>query len=583
MRRVMSLLCGYFPYIRVLFSMIWLSLLSATDAYFSVYVLIAFLSFFLQLRSQKFDSGSQKKCVPGMILSAIFSLAVWLSNYSIFTSLGDPALIGRSTSIVMNLINSGLVLFGGFFVFHPIIVWFLCSFPRKVHADRSFFASRWFPWIIFFSLVFINGVHLFLVEYPGNLSQDSFTQISEMVSGLYSNFNTYWHTMLFRLVLSIGYRFVPDINVAVSVFTFLQLIILCGAFTYSLITLRDLGVPKAALFVFYLIYAVVPYNIALSITVWKDVLFAAATLYLLCAWLRILKRSGKSQVLNYVFFMVGSLLFLLSRNNGWIIYLITFLFVVFFLRKPKALVALMGGIALLGWFLLNPALDLLGVSGGDPVESFSVPIQQVSRVIAYGHELSEEDSQLLSRIVDLEEVPVLYTSWLSDPMKVEVRSKDPDYFIAHLSEFGKLWVRLGVEHPWEYLKAWVDQTKGYWNGGYDYPLYSETITDNPYGVEKTVGGNPIASVFRLYFGLSRHLVFFEPLHSIGLHIWILILCFILNLKKGREVWILSVPLLVLVVGLWAGTPVYACFRYVYPVFVSFPLILSTALWDTENA
>lgn len=48
--------------------------------------------------------------------------------------------------------------------------------------------------------------------------------------------------------------------------------------------------------------------------------------------------------------------------------------------------------------------------------------------------------------------------------------------------------------------------------------------------------------------------------------------------KKREVWVISVPVLLLVVGLWFGTPVYSCFRYVYPLFISFPLILSTAMY-----
>lgn len=242
---------------------------------------------------------------------------------------------------------------------------------------------------------------------------------------------------------------------------------------------------------------------------------------------------------------------------------------------------MMGTLAMIGWVLLNPALVVLGVSEGDIVESLSVPIQQVSRVISEGCSLTEEEEKLLSRVVDLEEVPDLYTNWLSDPMKVELRSKDPDYFESHLSEYRNLWLRLGMKYPWQYLKAWVDQTKGYWNGGYPYAMYSETITGNPYGLEKSASGNPVASLFRLYFGLSRHVIFFEPLHSIGLHVWITVLCFILNLKKKREQAVIMVPLLLLVLGLCFGTPVYCCFRYVYPLFVSFPLILAMTLHRNE--
>ena len=188
---------------------------------------------------------------------------------------------------------------------------------------------------------------------------------------------------------------------------------------------------------------------------------------------------------------------------------------------------------------------------------------------------------LLEKVVDVDEVADLYTNWISDPMKIEVRSKDYAYFLENISDYRDLWIRLGLRYPWEYVKAWVDQTKGYWNAGYDYAMYSETVTDNPYGVEKS-GGIPVVSgLFRLYFGLSRHLIFFEPLHSIGLHVWIFLLSLILNIRKKREVWIISMPLLLLLVGMWFGTPVYCCFRYVYPLFVSLPLIVSTSVWKRD--
>ena len=297
---------------------------------------------------------------------------------------------------------------------------------------------------------------------------------------------------------------------------------------------------------------------------------------MISAWLRIMR--GGNGLWNDAVFILGSLLFILSRTNGWVIYLVSFAVYGLFVRKNKKFIAVMGALAVAGWVLLNPVLSMMNISGSDIAESLSIPIQQVSRVIAEGHELTEEEEALLSRVVDLEEVPTLYTDWISDPMKVEVRSKDYTYFQEHLEEYTRLWVRLGLRYPGSYLKAWVDQTKGYWNGGYGYAMYSETVTDNPYGVEKTGGGNPIASAFHLYFGLSRHVIFFEPLHSIGLHVWIVLLCFLLNIVKKREVWVISVPVLLLVVGLWFGTPVYSCFRYVYPLFVSFPLILATAIY-----
>lgn len=565
--------------LQTVFIIIWLSNLGSTDAYFSIYAMIAAVSLYLIFTGKHYRNVCSKYNVLPLVISSVFSFAVYLANYPLFTTIGDPALIGRSTSIVVNLINSILSLFGGSCAFYPILVYIFSNLPFK---SGDLYEVKRYHWVcVFGSIVVLNLVHLFLVEYPGNATEDTFTQISEMISGVYSNFNTFWHTMILRSVLTVGYGLFSDVNAAIAVFCFLQMILLAAVFTYCLMTVHALGAPRWLLIGAYIVYLIMPYNMALSITIWKDVLFAAATLGLLSSWIRILKNIGKSSVLNYIIFGLFSLLYFLSRTNGWMIYLVTFLIVIIPLRKNKKFLLTMGSLAVLGWILLNPMLSFLGVSDSDVVESLSIPIQQVSRVIADGCELTPEEESLLSKVADLEDIPDLYTSWLSDPMKEEIRSHDPAYFANHFDEFRSLWLRLGLRYPWEYVKAWVDQTKGYWNAGYDYFLYSETITVNPYGVEKTGGGNPIASLFRLYFGLSRHVIFFEPLHSIGLHVWIVVLCFILSIQHRRPESCLCVPLLLLVVGLCCGTPVFSCFRYVYPLFVSFPLILSATVFVKE--
>lgn len=566
------------PVFHVLFTMVWLNNLSSTDSLFSVYVLVAFASFYLRIRNVSSESKHRGWVIR---LSLIFSVLILLANYPIFTQLRDPALIGRSTNLMVNLINTLFSFIGGISVSMPILQWWFDRDPVVKKELPLTEKRKWLPHAVFSFIFALNLVHLFLVEYPGNVTEDPFTQISEMVSGQYSNFNTFWHTMLFRLILSAGYAVSADVNVAVACFCVFQTAVMTFAFTHCLVTMDRCGASRGFLAASFLIFAIVPYNMALSITIWKDVLFAGGCLLMLSAWIRLLKKLDSNPLWNYVVFILGTLLFLLSRTNGWLIYLVTFLVAIPVLRGDRKLLASMGCLALLGWFLLNPALDMLHVSGGDLVESLSIPIQQVSRVIADGGELTAEEEELLFRVVDLEEVPDLYQNWISDPMKVEVRSKDYGYFQSNFSEYRDLWIRLGLRYPWEYVKAWVDQTRGYWNGGYDYAMYSETVTDNPYGVVKSGGSNPVASLFRLYFGLSRHVVFFEPLHSIGLHIWILLLCFLRNLINKREEWVLALPLVLLVLGLWFGTPVYACFRYAYPVFVCLPLILSVTVFSSR--
>ncbi len=569
------------PALKAVLSLIWLSNLSSTDAYFSAYVILLCGSLYLRIKDSNLIYAEDTRRISAC-LSVFLSILVLLANYPIFTSIGDLAVISRSTSILMNMINSCFGFFGGIFVFYPLLQCFFSFQPQERKSYPNVFQWKYLPPAVFGSFLMINLIHLFFVEYPGNLTEDSFTQISEMISGVYSNFNTFWHTVLFQGILSVGYKIFPNVNAAVACFSVFQIVIMSLTFTYCLLTMRDLNCSVHFLVGTYLVYALMPYHIALSVTIWKDVLFAGACLLLLTSWLRILKGTGICKTVDYVVFLCASILFLMTRTIGWIIYLAAFAAFAVFTRHHRRLKIMMASLTILGWVMMNPALSVLQIPGGDRVESLSIPIQQVSRVIAEGCPLTEEEEALLAAVVDLEDVPELYTDWLSDPMKAAIRNKDLVYFEAHLPEYRDLWIRLGLRYPVQYLKAWVDQTKGYWNAGYPYAMYSETITDNPYGVYKGVGPNPVASIFRLYFGLSRHVILFEPFHSIGLHVWIVFLCLIANLLRKKEQFVIIIPLAVLVLGLCAGTPVYCSFRYVYPLFASFPLVLGMTIYSEKG-
>ena len=261
------------PALQTIFTMIWLSNLASTEAYFSVYVIIAFVSFYLGVKGKGNEGEHSVLCC---VLSGLFSVLVLLANYEIFTQLRDPERVGASTNLMLNVVNSGFSLIGGYCAAHPILCFIFGTFPMEVPTGTAADPKKRLPVFVFISFLCINLIHLFLVEYPGNVTEDSFTQISEMVAGEYSNFNTFWHTMIFRCVLSAGYALFSDANAAIALFCVLQTAVMAFAFTHCLMTMRQLGVPRYFLVGAYLLYALVPYNMALSITIWKDVLFAEA-------------------------------------------------------------------------------------------------------------------------------------------------------------------------------------------------------------------------------------------------------------------------------------------------------------------
>ena len=141
-------------------------------------------------------------------------------------------------------------------------------------------------------------------------------------------------------------------------------------------------------------------------------------------------------------------------------------------KKRRKLLLIMCIVLILCWVLINPVLDALGVSGTDMVEIFAVPMQQVARVVSEGRALTDAETELLSQIFWLDKVAQLYDPQTVDPIKFETFRHDrTGYILDNAAAYLRLYLNLGLKYPGDYLKAWIEETKGYWNGGYDYHQY----------------------------------------------------------------------------------------------------------------
>lgn len=105
------------------------------------------------------------------------------------------------------------------------------------------------------------------------------------------------------------------------------------------------------------------------------------------------------------------------------------------------------------------------------------------------------------------------------------------------------------------------------------------MDENTMGFYQSGGDNVIARAFRALYRYLEKPEFLQPLYSIGLHSWILAACFFVNVQKRRKEVFITIPILVIVAGLLLGTPVYAEFRYAYPVFTTIPLISCVTLFS----
>ncbi len=557
------------PAVQVLFIGGWLGNLAGTDSEYSVYVLCALTGVLCLGLNRGREAALSEMPLLGLAAASFgFSLMVALANYHLIPG------------SILGLLKAGVLVLGGSLTVWNILGYFWGNFPKAAVPEgrnRGVFVFL----LSFFAILAVSLGYHHVINYPGTISPDSIEQLNQILTGKYNNINPFYHTILMEGFYRIGFALTGNISGAIAFALDGQAVILALCFAYAVETVYEMGAPKWAAAGVFLFYCFAPYHIVYASTLWKDVLFGASALLCVTALLRILRGLGKRRISNYLVFTLGSVGFCLMRTNGWYALLVTAAVLFFLLRKQQpGVLKLLGGVLLACWIACNPVLDLLGVRGTDFVEAFAVPFQQFAYVIANGGDLTEEETEKLSLMFDLEKVEEVYTPGCVDPVKRKAYIRENQSLIQdNLKDYVNLYVKMGIKYPGSFLKAWVEETKGYWNGGYVensyYGLYSSYVHENTLGIEKSYREGFLAELgYRFYgtlFTVLENNLLFRPLFAMGLFAWMLMGTFLLGIWKKRREAVLCVPLLVILVGLWLGTPVFSEFRYAYPLFTALPV------------
>lgn len=165
----------------------------------------------------------------------------------------------------------------------------------------------------------------------------------------------------------------------------------------------------------------------------------------------------------------NAIMLMLTRKPS--LYALSFAAVFMILAYPgvrrRMAAALLGAVVVFQVGYTSLLLPALGVIPGETREMLSVPLQQVARVLAEGREITQEELDAVSRVLDVDYAAANYDPRLSDPVK---DTTNPDMTGADLAAFMKAWLRIGLRHPAAYVEAWINQIYGYF-----YPSDSNTI------------------------------------------------------------------------------------------------------------
>lgn len=551
----------------------WSIFLVGADSYYSPYFILAFIAIIHRTILICKNKKKQNNNFLLMLLSVILSFTVVLANYNLFINI---------VSIAYKIIAFIEVFLGGFIVFRECII--AITDLNIINKQKSLANKRLFFLILWLVIVFVDLFIFYGAQYPGIFTPDSISQVRQILTGIYTNHHPFYHTLIIKVFIDIGLNVFNDINTGVALYSIFSIFIMATCIIYIIKTIYTITSNIKLALIVYICYLVYPVNIKYSFYMGKDVFFGLAVGIFVVTIYKILNNIGNIKT-NIIILSISSLAICLLRSNGLFVYIFSFIiFFILFFKKYKFINCLMVFVIVLSFILKYPVLNSLNVKQPDFIESLSIPAQQIARVIKDEKKLNAKQKELLSKVIDINKIPIYYVSYFSDPIKDLVREKDnQEYLKEHLDEYFDLYIQLGLKYPQKYIEAWIDQTRGYWNAGYHFWRWADGVSDNDLGVYQTINSKFINDALTLYLMEWQGSPIFTFFLSIGFMVWLLIM-FIYKaiVYKRKDLFFIIVPPLLVIITLLIATPLYAEFRYAYAVSVSLPFIITIAFFTNHE-
>ncbi|MBR4575313.1 MAG: hypothetical protein IKO16_10405 [Lachnospiraceae bacterium] len=565
--------------INIICILLGLITLTGSRALFAPYLLFSLFS--LYCLANENATSVKEHTVAVNVMSAISAFFILIANYQIWLF---PLLPDNRTPMFVRSQKAALVLMifaGSYFAVRNILTFIADDSRIRISFDGGSIessdkapASPALSFTLPFILILLSYLTVyFLSYYPGLMSLDSIDQIDQIFTGRYSNHQPFYHTLMIGAFLRAGLLMFGDINAAAAFYVIVQAAFLAAVFAFSVRTMADLALPKWSRAAALIWYMVMPFHIMFSFTVWKDVYFGAFTALLIIFFARICRGIGRRSV-NIAGFAVCAPFICLLRSNGLFAYVFVFAAMLLLMRKQTKLIAIMAAMIVAAFILKHPVLGALDVTQPDTVESLSIPLQQISRVITDKGHIADDDRAFLAQFMDIDAIKDTYNPDISDPVKNMIRDLGNErYLTDNIGTFLAVYCRTFIKNPMTYIIAWVDSTCGYWNSGYNYWVWYWDIEDNGYGLKQTVVSPAFRNAMDQYLWLYYNNPVLMIFTATGMYTWIVLLMFVrCCFQKNTCGIIAAVPILAIILSLVISSPVYAEFRYMYALFCALPVL-----------
>ena len=507
-----------------------------------------------------------------------FILAIFFSFFLILGSITNYNLSLTSGSIWRSLftIRNIYLCFGTFVIIYTILVNLLpVLLNYNIRRNYNVKVKPKYVFIISFVIILIGWIPYFLALYPGALSVDSVVEMSIIMDNFkaMSNHHPIIHVIFVYIPYSIGMKLFGDVNAAVACSSFCQMIIMDIIFSYFVyfIAKKKVNIYIICLCIFY--YAFLPMHGYYSVTMWKDVIFSGLMLILTIQLIKMYEDRYVLKVSTLLSFIIISLLTVFFRNNAIYMFFILSLVMPFVFRdKPKRVILCSVFVIGVYYAITGPVFDALKITRSTSSEYIGMPLQQVARMAYKGVEFTEEETEVLDKLMKVEDMKKYYVPQCSDGIKLN-KNYNREYFDKNKGKFFSLWLQLVLEHPSVATEAYAVSTLGYWYPGVNNWTVYKGISENNYNIYSSPKG-PSFLVSYLDKIEDRDVPIINMFWSTCLSFWVLLIFAIVAIKVNNKKYSLFyVPVFGIWVTMMLASPVYAEFRYIYSSYTTLPLLM----------
>lgn len=455
--------------------------------------------------------------------------------------------------------------------------WLKTASPKTVLCSMGVILLCWLPY--------------YICLFPGASNSDTWWQL-EQVTGVQplNAGHPLLHTFLQSGLILAGKTLLGSWNAGVFLAVLVQSLSMAAVLAYSVHFLVRLNVQPVLPGLLLALYGLVPTFPRSATILMKDTPYSFSVLLFTVLVLEAVLLPQQFAAKRYKKPLAALAAFLVCtmRYNGPVLLIGVLLFSGPALWKTakssRARAALAAWLVLplvLGYGISAGLKALPGVEQANPNETLSVPLQQTGRFVRdFGDEVTDEEREVIDRVVQYDQLAEVYTPWLADPIKSYINREDATD--ADRAAYRQVWMAQTLRHPVNALEAFVNLNYGWVYPGVTNPCWSYSpVADNDYVTRPAVLDRLEALLDKADFAFLLPVTsWFE---NLGLAAWgLLALGAWLSARRVKGLGgALSMQYLTLLMCLF-GPVFFGHGRYGWPLLFCWPVLLAAAIFAARR-